>query len=552
MGIRVRMFAAGVLLLGLGLCMRLAPPSHWLEALTADGHLEPATARFVDSGWIFAWIAGLGMSAVAWSRSFRAALAGTVRCAPQRGEAGSAWAIAALALATLVARLVASAWSDVGLGDDGARVAWLLRWLQDPELVPRELWAPGHLYLHALVWLVVRDAVRAGILLSALASAATVWLLGRAIQKEWGTTAGVLAALLVAVLPVASAHGATPDVNPVFACLCVVAVCCVVRAARGKSAWLLCAWVCVFFASWSRFEAFILAPAFAAPLLPRWRRALAFMSACLLPAVAWGIAVHVANGDALRLFRTLQVDPTLMRPLASRVFDLLWSAWLGVPLSIALLGCAGAVRSLRHRRGTEFLPLALLHLGSLAGATWSTGTGNQPRYFILAGAIAAAYAGVALAGALRAARAWGAVLLGAALILVPWTTALFPHPGELWIRRLDRVRGVADCVAAQRVASHLEQAPIVWIADEAGYFFLCRERVAVECYHAMPRAESDAGAILTALDGQPTVLVCVRENAESERRWQAFLHIASASFRADSVGTPCADYRLVRLSRHDG
>lgn len=534
--------------MALGLWLRWMPPSHWLEAFTVDGHLEPATARFADSCWIFACIAGLVQCTAAWSRSFRAALVGTVRGALPRGGTASGWVIAALALATLVARLLVSAWSDIGLGDDGARVAWLLRWLRDPEWVPRELWAPGHLYLHALVWLVVRDAVRAGILLSALASAATVWLLGRAVQREWGTQAGVLAALLVGVLPVASAHGATPDVNPVFACLCVAAVCCVVRAARGSSAWLLCAWVCVFFASWSRFETFILAPAFAAPLWPHRRRALVFLIACLLPALAWGIAVHMAHGDALRMFRTLQVDPTLMRPLASRLFDLLWSAWLGVPLSVALLGCLGALRSLHHRRGTEFLPLVCLHLCSLAAATWSTGTGNQPRYFILAGAIAAAYAGVALAGASRTARGWGTALLVATLIGIPWTTALFPHPGELWIRRLDRVRAVADCVAAQRGGA---SEPVVWIADEAGYFFLCREHVAIECYHAMPRAESDAGAILAALHGQPTVLVCVRDNAESRRRWQAFLQIASASFTADSVETFCADYRLARLSRHD-
>ncbi|HZL85390.1 MAG TPA: hypothetical protein VFD07_08450, partial [Candidatus Krumholzibacteria bacterium] len=62
MGIRLRTFAlaaAGVVSLALGLWLRWMPPSHWLEAFTVDGHLEPATARFADSCWIFACIAGL-------------------------------------------------------------------------------------------------------------------------------------------------------------------------------------------------------------------------------------------------------------------------------------------------------------------------------------------------------------------------------------------------------------------------------------------------------------------------------------------------------------
>ena len=549
MGPRRRLIAAvgGGLAIAIGLVLLFRPLSLWLLPLAADGAWEPATARFLDGLWLL--VLGTGLLAL-WSSfqaSMGAAFAGMLGRPPEPGGKERRSLVTLLALLTLVARLVVSARSDIGLGDDGARVAWLQLWLQDPEPVPRELWGPGHLYLHALFWLVFRDAVRAGIVLSALASAATVLLLGRTVERGWGRAAGTLAALLVAVLPVTSAHAATPDVNPVFAFLCVAAVCCARRGTCGSMLWLVLGWVCVFFAAWSRFETFLLVPAFAAPLWPRWRRGLLFALACLLPSVLWALAVQQAHGDFMRLFHTLKVDPTLSRPLGSRVFDFLWAGWLAVPLSVALLGAVGGARSLRWRRGAEFLPLLVLHLGSLLLATWSTGTGNQPRYFILVGSLLAAYAGTALGGALQRSRHPGMVLAAIAILLVPWTGALFPHEGELWIRHIPRLRQVADCVAATRVAAAMQAVPVVWIADESGYFFLCREHLPVERYHAMPRAESDPKAIAAALRGEAVTLVVLRDNAESERRWQGLAAAVGGDFQTEEMRERCADYRLLRL-----
>ena len=539
--------AAGLLAVAVGLVLLLRPLSHWLLPFTADGALEPATARFLDALWVLVLGAGILALLASVQPALGAAFAGMLGGPPQAGGKQRRSLVALVALLTLVARLVVAQKSDIGLGDDGARVAWLLHWLQHPEPVPRELWGPGHLYLHALFWLVFRDAVRAGIVLSALSSAATVFLLGRTVERHWGRAAGTLAALFVAVLPVTNAHAATPDVNPVFAFLCVAAVCCAQRSAQGSFLWLVLGWVCVFFAAWSRFETFLLVPAFAAPLWRRWRRALVFALACLLPSVLWAAAVQQAHGDFMRLFHTLKVDPTLSRPLGSRVFDFLWAGWLAVPLSMALLGAVGGARALRWRRGAEFLPLLLLHLGSLLLATWSTGTGNQPRYFILVGSLAAAYAGAALGGALQRSPPSGLLLAALALVLVPWTGALFPHEGELWIRHIPRLRQVTDCVAASRATEALQAAPVVWIADEAGYFFLCRERLPVERYHSMPRAESDASAIAAALRGEPVTLVVLRDNAESERRWQALAAALGETWQVEERGQRCADYRLLEL-----
>ncbi len=534
----------------LGILLHLRPLSVWLLPFTVDGQLQAETARFLDRlGVVPLGLAALALTAAA-SRALRTALASGWRSGPGNSM-GRSWMLP-LAVTTLAARLLAGAWSDVGRGDDGARVAWLQGWLANPELVPTELWAPGHLYLHALVRLVVRDAVWAGIVLGSMASAGTVWLLGREVQRSWGATAGSLAALLVAVLPVASAHGATPDVNPVFACLCVAVLTCVRRARSGPAACLWLAWICVFLAAWSRFETIFLVPAFALPLLPRWRRVVFFAAACTLPTWLWMLALYREHGAFWHVVRTLRADPTLMRPLASQLFDLAWSAWLAMPLPVVALGVLGAAMALRARRGWELVPLLVLHLSSLLAATWSTGTGNQPRYFILDGALLAATSGIFLAGMLRSSRRWGGIALAMTLALVPLAPLLFAQPGELWLRRSARLRAVADCVAATRAAPELQDAPVVWIADEAAYFFLCRHRLPAHLYHAMPRAESDPQAIAAALAKAKAALVCVRGNGESGRRWAVLRRATAAGFEVIPLRSSCDGYDLFRLTAREG
>lgn len=548
-GRSVRLQLVGIALLAIGVLLRVRPLSVRLSPLAPDERLEPHTAHFLDGSGIYAIGAGLLVLAASFHSTLRQVLAATWRSPPGSEAHGRAW-IGWVAVATFAARVAVGVRSDVGLGDDGSRVIWLLDWLEHPQFVRTGLWAPGHLYLHALVWVVVRDAVRAGVVLGALASAGTVWLLGREVERTWGRIAGASAAVFVAVLPVSSAFGSTPDVNPVFAFLCAATVACAARASRtGAWGWLGLGWVCAAFASWSRFEAFLLVPAFALPLWPRWRLAFAFGLACALPALVWNGLLYLESGQALRVLSAVQADRTLAQPRTSQVFGFLGAWWQAVPLPVAVLGVAGMGRALRFRCGREYVPLVVLHLGSLLAATWSTGTGNQARYLILLGSILAAYTGVAVAAMLQRSRRCGGALLVLAFGLTLVLPSAYPDPGVLWIQRSARLRGVVDCVAAVRVAQRLQAAPVVWVADESAFFFACRQRIPVGLYHALSRADTDPRPILAVLKSQPDVLACVRMNAESERRWADFLQIASGRWACESLASQCSGYRTYRLHR---
>ena len=132
MGPRPRPIAAvaGLLAVAVGLILLLRPLSHWLLPFTADGALEPATARFLDALWVLVLGAGLLALLSSVQPALGAAFAGMLGGPPQAEGKQRPSLVALLALLTLVARLVVAQKSDIGLGDDGARVAWLLHWLQ--------------------------------------------------------------------------------------------------------------------------------------------------------------------------------------------------------------------------------------------------------------------------------------------------------------------------------------------------------------------------------------------------------------------------------------
>ena len=163
--------AIGIVGLLFGLRLQWHPASRAVRALAPDGLLEPRTAHFLDSLHYFLIFGALLCFLITLDASLRQSLTGAATSPPriQNESARATLWIPVIAFLACALRIGIGAFSDIGLGDDGARVAWLERWLLDPRPVWWGLWAPGHLYLHALVWLVVRDAVRAGILLSALA-----------------------------------------------------------------------------------------------------------------------------------------------------------------------------------------------------------------------------------------------------------------------------------------------------------------------------------------------------------------------------------------------
>jgi 4-amino-4-deoxy-L-arabinose transferase-like glycosyltransferase len=232
-----------------------------------------------------------------------------------------------LALAACVARAVVAARSDIGLGDDGARVVWLEEWLRHPHAVWTGLWLPAHLYLHALFTLVLRDPIRAGVALSAVAAGGSVYLLARSLQATWGRTAAIAGGIAAAALPVSLAYGATPDVNPVFAFFMIAAVAAVWRAARGPQArlWLVTGWFCLATATWMRFESLALVPLVALLLWPRRGWCVGFALAGAAPIVLWNLAnAYLSHGGPLV---TMSKDPSLGGSPVSLAFGYLGVFW---------------------------------------------------------------------------------------------------------------------------------------------------------------------------------------------------------------------------------
>jgi hypothetical protein len=517
-------------------------PSEWLRRAAPDGRLDPGSARFVDALPILLAAAGALLLAAAASRPLRAALAGAWNAPP----AGSRpWrSIPALAIAAGALRLVISRISDQGLGDDGARVVWLERWLRHPEPIWSGYWAPGHLYIQALLRLVVGDSIRAGILLSALAATGTAWILARRAESVWGRASAVLVVCFAGLSPVSVAYGATPDVNPVFAFAVVASVAAARRATSpGRTGpWLAVSWIAFAVAAWSRFEAFLLAPAVALALWPRRRTALVHGASLLVPTLVWSLGDWLSTGQAARVVSAVSHDPALQGSRAALLFTYSGAWWQGLGLPLVVLAPFGVARALRSRAAREWIPVVLLHLSALTAAMWTSGTGTQARYFILDGALLGFYAAAALGGVLDRSRRAGAALAVAALALLAWTPGLYSGEGHLWACRDAGQRALVDAVRARAGEDH-----VLWIAGGSAYFYACRTRIPIERYHAMGRSDDSPERVLAELrdaaaDG---VLVCVDESPRALAQWRAIGDGWPGDVEAVE---PANGYRLFRMT----
>ena len=536
------LFAAAI---GLVLVLLLfwRAPSDWLQSLTPDGRLDAGTTGFLNGlrpllllfvavGFV---VALSPASRVATAAAWRAGL--PAAATPTR----LAWGMGAFAA---VLRLVIARFADIGLGDDGARVAWLEQWLQQPAWVWSGLWTPGHLYLHAAMNVMIRNAVWSGVALSALASGITVGLLTRSFERDWGAVAAFCGGITMSLLPVSLAHGSTPDVNPVFAVFPVAAMVFARQYARDRSAvrFLL---ACLFagWATWCRYEAVVLVPAIALVLWPRWKAMFLFVTGGFLPIVAWGWMESRTSGQVGHVAHVMQADPGLRGSMVSHLFSLTGSVWQAVPLPVMLLGAAGVVRSLRARRGREWMLLGSVHLAALTGAALLLGAGTQPRYYILVGTLAAGYAGIALAGVWREnfrVAAWVTVLATLLFVIAP---GLYPNDNDLWIRRSARLRTVVDDVRARASGGD-----VIWVSDEAGYFYACRVRPPLARYHSMPRADSDPAAVMAELEAAPAAVVAVEPQDRVRERWARFAALAAATYDVQPAGS-VQGYQIYHLVR---
>ncbi len=521
-------------------------PSAWLRAMTPDGGLEPHTAFFLDSLRWLLLLATVGL-ALAWaSPGVRRALAASWKADPSSASQSlaSRWLAPACALAAAILRLAVASQSDFGLGDDGARAAWLASWLQHPHAVWTGMWLPGHLYLQALVALVVGDPSWSGVVLSALGTAGCAWILVRAVERDWGFHAALATGVIIAISPVSLAHGATADINPMFAFFPIAAVAAIERFLNGGGRrWLWIGGALLAWSTWCRFDAIVLVPAVAILLWPRRTMLLVFALGSLLPFVLWNAVESMQTGQAAHVARVVQNDPGLRGSLVSLVFSLLGGVWQAVPLPCAVLGIAGMLRALRARRGRAWMPLALFHAGVLAATTWLLGAGTQPRYFILTGTIVAAYAGIGWAGIIAASRRTGWIVAVVASALLVITPGLFASHHDLWVRRDAHLRALVDAVRGAAAGRD-----VIWVSEESGYLYWCRVRTPISTYHAMPRADSDARALLEEMRAARAAVACVQDGSQTEERWSRFAAAATPEWDVRPAGARDG-YRLYDLVR---
>jgi hypothetical protein len=135
------------------------------------------------------------------------------------------------------------------------------------------------------------------------------------------------------------------------------------------------------------------------------------------------------------------------------------------------------------------------------------------------------------------------LVAAAPAVLLVVTPPLFETGSELWTRRNDRLRRLVDRVAAISADRH-----VVWIADEAAYFFPCRTGFATKRYHAMSRADSDPAAVLQDLAGADSVVACVQDTALPSRHWQALEAGAAGTWTIRQLASPTG-YRIYGMVR---
>ena len=522
----------------------ILPLSAWLTRISPDSSLNPGTMRFFDSLRAVVLGAGLVALGAAVRPDLRSAL-GAAASAPAgvHSTRSSQWALVWAGVA-LISRLVAAAFSDLGLGDDGARVFWLEEFRQNPQPIWSGLWMPGHLYMHALVGLVVRDAAWAGVVLSALAASGTVWILTRAVERDWGRTAAACAGGAIVFQPVALAYGANPDVNPVFAFGIVAAVGALDRARRtSRRRWFIVAWMSASLAAWCRLEAVFLLPFLALPLWPRRRAMLAFIAASVVAPLAWYTTDFFATGRTANMVQVMQDDPSLSTSISGAIFSFFGIVWQGITLPWVVLGVAGMIRALRVGVGRTWIPLALMHVAALGGAAMILGAGLQARYLLLPAAICGAYSGVALGGVFESSRRWAAWVAALAVGLVVVAPSMFPGRDDLWVRRSPRLQVLVDEVAQAAQGGH-----VVWISDESAYFYAVRTHTPIERYHALSRADEDPAQLLERLQTAATAVACVQMTKHPLAQWDTLRQLAADTWSIEPIAER-PDYHLYRLRR---
>ena len=200
-------------------------------------------------------------------------------------------------------------------GDGPTKAMYAYNWSQSPHFIWHGVWLPGFEYLTGIFSFIVKDPLITIRVLNLAAGVATVLVFYLLVRRIYGHISGLIAALILAILPVHVSLSVTSHTEATFLFEVIAGLLLLIMATDEGSHKKLCIVTSVFLiclATMTRYEAWLLIPFF--PLYyflktKNWlESALILISLCLLP-LAWSIGNYIHSGNFLLGF-TAAEDPT--------------------------------------------------------------------------------------------------------------------------------------------------------------------------------------------------------------------------------------------------
>ncbi|MBY0278638.1 glycosyltransferase family 39 protein [Candidatus Binatia bacterium] len=440
-------------------------------------------------------------------------------------------------------------------GDGPSRAAIAMAWARAPELPTCGGWPPGHVLLAGLFQMLLPGPASTR-LLNVVLGTLSVPLLYAAVARTWDRGVALLAAAMLAVLPLHAELAATSLTEATFTCALLLAWWLLVRAAQADAPGargarvpaLLAAGLALSLAQMLRYEGWAFAPVVVVWWL--WCTRSARHAALLAALVLWfPIAWTAGNarcGDAFLGFHAALGElavPTDGDPIAKVTFAArVVRGELGVLATLAVLaGAAWEIVLLRRGRSSRERVLAIAFTGTawavLGAAVAARGASVWTRYFVPALVLALPFA----AASLQLARGDGRLrrravtLVAGVLLLALVVPDLAGRRSRHWLRAEPprAAAGVAAWLAADPARMRM---PI--LATPAGWELTYLPLLAPDAYWRFRTcspwsADQDVVRWIDALRGAGPFLVITRDGDEAE-----LARLERAAGRPLAVGAP--------------
>jgi 4-amino-4-deoxy-L-arabinose transferase-like glycosyltransferase len=200
-------------------------------------------------------------------------------------------------------------------GDGPTKAMYAYNWSQDPHFIWHGIWLPGFEYLTGAFSFIVQDPLISIRVLNLAVGVFTVPVFYLLVRRIYGHISGLIAALILAILPVHVSLSVTSHTEATFLFEVLAGLLLLIMATDEGPHRKLCIVTSVFLvclATMTRYEAWLLLPFFPLYYFLKTRRWLAsgfiFIILCFLP-LAWSIGNYIYIGDFFWGFNAAK-DPT--------------------------------------------------------------------------------------------------------------------------------------------------------------------------------------------------------------------------------------------------